>query len=113
MTASLPVVGWIGLGNIGAPIQVAHDSATGVVCGGYHGDGVMRDINTEFQAASVNIRKMVADKFVTLVRNIEKYAVQAAFLHFEVDRPSDDIARCQLGTFVMIEHEARSVWKLQ
>jgi hypothetical protein len=39
----------------------------------------MRDINTEFQAASVNIREMVADKFVTLVRNIEKYAVRPRF----------------------------------
>lgn len=68
-----------------------------------------RNIDTQLETAGVNIRKMGANELFTLVRNIKKYTVNAAFFHFEVDSAGNDVTRRQFGALIMFEHEARAV----
>ena len=81
--------------------------------GRHHRDGVAGDVDAEFQAARVDVGEMLLEEGRRLVRNVQINAVQAAFLHFEVDRPRHHVARSQLGPGVVRRHEARAVGQHQ
>jgi len=47
------------------------------------------------------------------VRNVEINAIQAALLHFKIDRPGDDVTRRQFAARVVARHEAAAVGQQQ
>jgi hypothetical protein len=57
--------------------------------------------------------KVADDEFRRLVGDVEIDAVEAALLHFEVDRARHHVARRQFGAFVVFRHEAAAVRQAQ
>jgi hypothetical protein len=49
---------------------------------------------------------MLGEKSGGFVRNVEIDAIQPALFHLEVDRPGDDVARCEFAARVVVRHEA-------
>ena len=56
---------------------------------------------------------MLAQELGALVRDVQVHAVQAVFLHLEVDGARHHVARGEFGTFVVLRHEARAVGQQQ
>ena len=81
--------------------------------GGHDGNRLLRDIDAQFQAAPINIGKVLLQEIGRLVGDIEINAIQPAFFHFKVDRTGDDVARRKFRTFIVPEHEARTIRELQ
>jgi len=100
-------------GHVGAPVEVADDAAAGVMSGWYDRDRVAGDVDAEFEAAGVDIREMRPNEILAFMADVEIDAVQPAFFHFEVDGAGDDVARCQFGPLVVIEHETAAVGQAQ
>ena len=80
---------------------------------GHDGNGLFGDINAQLQTTCKDIGKVLLDKGQRLVRNVEVDAVQAAFFHFKINSTRHNIARCQLGAWVVRGHEPRTVWQQQ
>ncbi|MCY1455019.1 hypothetical protein D9M71_721230 [compost metagenome] len=73
----------------------------------------MRDVDAQFQAARVDRREVFLQEGFGLVADVQVDAVQAALLHLEVDRARDHVARRQLGTLIVLGHEAGAVGQLE
>ena len=89
--------GDIEAGQVGASAQIADDAAAGVVRRRHDRDRFAGDVDAQFEAAGMDVREVFADEILALVRDVEINAVEAAFLHLEVDGAGDDVARCQFG----------------
>ena len=103
------LAGDIQSGNVGPAIEVADDPAASVVRSRHDRNRLAGDVDAEFQAARVNIREVLANERFALVRNIEEYAVQTAFLHFKIDGAGHDVTGCQFGALVVFGHETGAV----
>ena len=62
---------------------------------------------------NVDIGKVLLDEIGGLVGNVQIDAVQTAFFHFKVDGAGDNVARSELGTLIVVRHEALAVWKYE
>ena len=72
---------------------------------GHHRDGLFRHVDTQLQAAGIDVGKVLLNKAQRLVRDVEVDAIEAAFFHLEVDGAGHHVARGQLGAFVVPRHE--------
>ncbi len=100
-------------GQIGAPAGVAHDTATGVVGGGYHRQGLFRHVVAEVQAAGMDVGEVFANEGRRLVADVEIDELGTDALHFVVDGAGDDVAWRQLAPRVKTLHEGRAVGQAQ
>ena len=71
---------------------INHYATTRVVGGGNDWNGFFRDIDAQLQATFVNRRKMRANKFSGLVRDIQVNAVKTMPFHLGINGARDDIA---------------------
>ena len=95
--------------DVSLAIEIADHPTAGIVRRRNNRDRLAGDVDAEFQAAGVDIREVFANECLTLVRNIQMDAIQTPFLHLEVNRPGDDIARSEFGTFIMLGHETAAI----
>ena len=56
---------------------------------------------------------MFMNKFGGLVRDIQENGIKAASFHFIVNRTGHNLARCELGSLVMLGHEAFDIFQHQ
>ena len=95
-------------GQVGAARQVGQHAAAGEVGGGHHGDRLLGDVDAQRRAVREDVGEVLLQKRGALVRDVQVYAVQAVFLHLEVDGAGHHVARGQFGARVVVEHEARA-----
>ncbi|MNN18905.1 hypothetical protein D3C81_1321250 [compost metagenome] len=103
----------IQVADIGAARGIGDHAAAGVVRGRHDRDRLVRDVDAQFQAARVDRREVFLQEGFGLVADVQVDAVQAALLHLEVDRARDHVARRQLGTLIVLGHEAGAVGQLE
>ncbi|EXI69489.1 MAG: hypothetical protein AW07_04232 [Candidatus Accumulibacter sp. SK-11] len=94
-------------------MQVADDTAAGIVRRWDDRNRRPADVDAEIAAARENVRKVLGEKRRRLVRDVEIDAVESPFLHLEVDRPCHNVARCQFAAGVVPRHEAAAVGQQQ
>ena len=99
--------------DVGPSADVAHHAAASVMRRRNDRDRLLCHVDAEFEALRVDRRKVLANEGSRLVRNVEIHAIETAFLDLEIDRAGDDVARRELGTRIVLGHEARPVGQLQ
>ena len=93
--------------------QVRHHAAAGVVRRRHDRNRLAGDIDAQFQAATMDGGEMLEQEIGRFVADVEEDAVQTVFLHLEIDRAGDDVARSEFGAWIVIGHEAISVGQPQ
>ncbi len=88
--------------NIGAAMSIRHHATASIMRCWHHRNRFASNVDTQIQAELVNRWKVLFQEVGRLVRNIQKNTVQAAFFHFKINGARDNIARCKLGTRIML-----------
>ena len=79
------------------------------MCGGDDRYQIAGNVDAEFQALRVDVRKVGADAFGILVGDVEKHAVIAMGLHFVVNRTCYDVSGSQVLQLMVACHERSPV----
>ena len=112
-TGTRGFAGNVETGNVGTAMQVADDATAGIVSRRHDRNRLACDVDTQFQAACVNIREMLPDERFAFVGDIQEDAIEAALFHLEVDGPGDDVTRRQFAAIVVFGHEAGAIRQAQ
>ena len=84
--------------NRRASVRIRQHPSTHVMGGGNHGNRFARDVDPKAQALLVHVRKAGSQEVRRQMTDVEKHVVVAVALHFAVDRPRHDVARCKFRT---------------
>ena len=90
-------------------MMIRHYSATGIVSGWYHRDGLLGDVDAEIEAALKDGRKVFFDELDRLMADVEIQTVGTDAFHLVIDCSSDDVARGQFAALVETVHKAAAI----
>ena len=91
--------------EVGAPGQVGHHPAAGVVGGWHHRYGFPGDVDAQLGAARQDVGEMLLQELGAFMGNVEVHAIQTVFLHLEVDGARHHVARGEFGARIVVGHE--------
>ena len=95
--------------DIGTGMKVRPNAAAGIVRCRDHRNGCSGDIDTELQAAGINVREMLFDEGRWTVRDIEENAICPQPFHLMIDGASHNISRSELSPRVKSCHKGGSI----
>ncbi len=96
-------------GHRGASVGVGADAARGVVGGGGDRDGLGDRVDAVGAAGGQDRREAALPHLGAEVAGVEVHVLGVVLPHAAHDALGDDVARGQLGQFVLPEHEAHAV----
>src|SRR5678815_4068134 len=62
------------------------------------------DVDSDIQAALIDIRKAVPHELWRHVANVQVHALRAGLLHFRIDRTCNNVAGCQFLPWIVAVH---------
>ena len=95
--------------EVGAPPEIGHDTAAGVMGGGHHGHGRARHVVAVFKTTCVEGGKMLLDETRPAMGDVELHIGDAEAFHFVIDGARHHVARGKLGLRIESVHEARPI----
>src|SRR6266404_602620 len=95
--------------NLRFPIDVRNNATTLIMSCRYDGNWFSRHVDTKLQTPSIDVGKAALDELGILVRDVEPHTFCAGFFHLRVDRARHDVARRQIGLFMIASHERLAV----